>query len=105
MGAFLLSIYPWIKGIHIIMVIAWMAGMMYLPRLFIYHHQSKNGGEAERYFIQMERRLMKGIMTPSMVVVWIMALLMLAVNSGLIQSGWFIGKLIAVLFRVFMDFM
>jgi len=97
MGAFLLSIYPWIKGIHIIMVIAWMAGMMYLPRLFIYHHQSKKGGEAEGYFIQMERRLMKGIMTPSMVVVWIMALSMLAVNPGLIQSGWFIGKLIAVL--------
>ena len=44
MRDFLLSIYPWIKAAHIIMVIAWMAGMMYLPRLFIYHHQAEKGG-------------------------------------------------------------
>lgn len=93
----LLTLYPWIKAFHVIMVVAWMAAMMYLPRLFIYHHQSTKGGEAERFFVTMERRLLKGIMTPAMAAVWLAALVMLALNPGLVSAGWFILKLLAVL--------
>ena len=65
MAEFLSGIYLWIKSFHLIMVIAWMAGMMYLPRLFVYQHQSEKGGEAERQLIQMQRRLLKGIIPPT----------------------------------------
>ena len=97
MREFLLSIYPWIKALHIAAVIAWMAGMMYLPRLFIYHHQAAAAGEAEGFFIQMERRLLKGIMNPSMIVVWILAGLMITANPVLLSTPWFHAKLACVL--------
>ena len=93
----ILTIYPWVKAFHLIMVVAWMAAMMYLPRLFIYHHQAAKDGEAERFFLVMERRLLKGIMTPAMAAVWLAALIMLAANPGLLSSGWFVVKLAAVL--------
>ena len=93
----LVSVYPWIKAIHIIAVIALMAGLMYLPRLFIYHHQSEKGGEAERYFIVMERRLLKGILNPSLVAVWILGGLMIYANPSLLSQGWFHVKLAAVI--------
>ncbi len=97
MRDFLLSIYPWLKGLHIAAVIAWMAGMMYLPRLFVYHHQAERGGEAERFFVQMERRLLKGIINPAMAAVWLIAGLMLYANPSLFSSGWFLVKLAAVI--------
>lgn len=93
----LLSAYLWIKAAHIIFVIAWMAGLMYLPRLFIYHHQAEKGGEAERFFVQMERRLLNGIVTPSMVVVWLLAATMIYANPALLGEGWFHVKLAAVI--------
>ena len=93
----LVAAYPWIKAAHIAAVIAWMAGMMYLPRLFIYHHQSERGGEAERFFATMERRLLKGIINPSMIAVWTLALLMLFANPALLSSGWFHVKFAMVL--------
>jgi len=89
--------YLWIKAAHLIVVIAWMAGMMYLPRLFIYHHQSQKGGEAERFFIKMERRLLKGIINPAMIAVWALGILMLIANREILASGWFHGKLALVL--------
>ena len=88
--------YLWIKSFHLIMVIAWMAGMMYLPRLFVYQHQSEKGGEAERYFIQMQRRLLKGIINPSMVFVWVLGILMLIANPAILSQGWFHVKLTLV---------
>ncbi|MFC2951234.1 protoporphyrinogen oxidase HemJ [Marinicaulis aureus] len=88
--------YLWIKSFHLIMVIAWMAGMMYLPRLFVYQHQSEKGGEAERYFIQMQRRLLKGIINPSMVLVWVLGILMLIANPAILSAGWFHVKLALV---------
>jgi len=94
---FLLSIYPWLKALHIAAVIAWMAGMMYLPRLFVYHHQAERGGEAERFFVQMERRLLKGIINPSMILVWLIAGLMLYANPSLLGAGWFQVKFPMVL--------
>lgn len=88
--------YLWIKSFHLIMVIAWMAGMMYLPRLFVYQHQSEKGGEAERYFIQMQRRLLKGIINPSMIFVWVLGILMLIANPSILSQGWFHVKLALV---------
>ncbi len=97
MSSFLASIYPALKSLHVIAVIAWFAGMMYLPRLFIYHHQAVAAGEAEGFFVAMERRLMHGIMNPSIVAVWLFAILMLIANPGLLQAGWFHMKLPLVL--------
>ena len=93
----LVSAYLWIKAFHVIAVIAWMAAMMYLPRIFVYHHQSKPGGEAEGYFRTMARRLLKGIMTPSLLAVWALALVMIYANPSLLQQGWFHAKLALVL--------
>lgn len=92
-----MSVYPWIKALHIAAVIAWMAGMMYLPRLFIYHHQAEKGGEAERFFTVMERRLLKGIINPAMIAVWLLAGVMLYANPALFAAGWFLVKLPLVL--------
>ena len=97
MTEFLARHYLWLKSLHIIFVIAWMAGLMYLPRLFVYHHQSAPGGEAERFFMMMERRLLKGIINPSLVLVWLMAALMLSANPGLLTTAWFLVKLACVL--------
>ncbi len=96
MTDFLLSIYLWLKAVHLLAVIAWMAGMMYLPRLFIYHHQAEKGGEAEKHFVTMERRLMKGIMNPSIAAVWILGIVMLAANPSILSAGWFHVKLLFV---------
>ena len=92
----LLAAYPFIKGLHIVAVIAWMAGMMYLPRLFVYHHQAEPGGEAERFFVLMERRLLKGIVNPAMIAVWLLAGLMLYAKPALFSSRWFLVKLAIV---------
>jgi putative membrane protein len=92
----LLSVYPWIKGLHIAAVIAWMAGMMYLPRLFVYHHQSEKGGEAERFFVVMERRLLRGIVNPAMIAVWGLGIVMTYANPALLETPWFLVKLAAV---------
>ena len=97
MTAFLGSIYLWIKAVHLIAVIAWMAGMMYLPRLFVYHHQAEKGGEAERYFTAMERRLLKGIINPSMIAVWILGILMLVAVPQTLSTGWFHVKFALVI--------
>ncbi len=96
MGPALAEYYLWIKAVHLIAVIAWMAGMMYLPRLFIYHHKSEKRGEAERYFVQMERRLLKGIINPAMIAVWVLGILMLIANPALLSGTWLHIKLTLV---------
>ena len=63
---------PWIKAFHVIAVIAWMSGMLYLPRLFVYHSETTPGSESSERFKVMETRLLKGITNPSMVAVWIL---------------------------------
>ena len=63
---------PWILAFHIIFVITWMAGMLYLPRLFVYHTQTAPGSESSERFKVMERKLLRGIVNPSMVAVWIL---------------------------------
>ncbi|MEM8936947.1 MAG: protoporphyrinogen oxidase HemJ [Pseudomonadota bacterium] len=94
MATFLAGGYLWFKALHILSVIAWMAAMMYLPRLFIYHFQAEKGGEAEQLFVAMERRLLKGIMTPAMIATWVFALLMVAAQPGLFAAGWFHAKVL-----------
>jgi putative membrane protein len=68
---FLANYIPWIKAFHVIAVIAWMSGMLYLPRLFVYHTQTQPGSEASERFKVMETKLLKAITNPSMIAVWI----------------------------------
>ncbi len=73
----LASIYPWAKAIHIMAVISWMAGIFYLPRLFVYHaEQVGAGSDAERVFCEMERKLLRVIMNPAMIATWVFGLLL-----------------------------
>jgi len=97
MTALLSGAYLWMKALHVVAVIAWMAGMMYLPRLFVYHHQAEKGGEAERFFTLMERRLMRGIINPAMTAVWFFGILMLIANRAVLSTGWFGVKFALVL--------
>ena len=69
--------YLWLKALHIIAVIAWMAGMLYLPRLFVYHATAKPGSELSETFKTMERRLLNFIMTPAMIATWIVGIVLL----------------------------
>lgn len=78
-------------------MVAWMAGLLYLPRLFVYHHQCEPGGEAESYFIKMQGRLLKGIMTPSMLATWLFAILLMIANPSVFSGSWFYVKLVSVL--------
>ncbi len=94
---FLASIGQWLKAGHLVFVVAWMAAMMYLPRLFIYHYKADTGSELSETLKVMERRLAKGIMTPSMLAVWIFAVLLVIVNPSVFSAIWFYVKLIAVI--------
>jgi len=85
----------WLKALHIIAVIAWMAGLLYLPRLYVYHCQVADGSEAGELFKVMERRLLKAIMNPAMLVAWALGL-WLAGSQGNFSDGWFHVKLLLV---------
>ena len=89
-------LYLWIKALHIIAVIAWMAGMLYLPRLMVYHTMAQPGSETSETFKVMERRLLKAIINPAMVVTWL-AGLYLAWSGGWFADPWFHAKLTLVL--------
>ena len=88
--------YEWIKALHVIAVIAWMAGMLYLPRLFVYHCEAEPGSKQSETFKVMERRLLRAIMTPAMIVTWL-AGLYLAWAGQWFSAGWLHGKLLLVL--------
>src|SRR6202047_4655722 len=85
------NVYLWIKVLHIAAIISWMAGMLYLPRLFVYHAEAPQGSPQARTFVVMERRLMRVIMLPALLVTWITGL-MLAVQTGVLHEGWFHAK-------------
>ena len=87
---------PWILAFHIIAVIAWMAGMLYLPRLFVYHTETAPGSESSERFKVMERRLLKGIMNPAMIAVWILGPL-LAWLTGAYLDTWLQIKFVLVI--------
>lgn len=86
----------WIKALHVIADIAWMAGMLYLPRLFVYHADAIAGSRQSETFKVMERRLLRYIMTPAMIVAWMTGLL-LAYDAGFFRDGWFQAKFLLVI--------
>lgn len=92
------TLYLWVKVLHILAVISWMAGMLYLPRLFVNHTMVEPGSEASERFKVMERLLMKAIMGPAMIASWVAGLAMVWMG-GLLSSGdgWMWAKLVLVL--------
>jgi protoporphyrinogen IX oxidase len=88
--------YLWLKAIHIVAIISWMAGLLYLPRLFIYHCDAAPGSVQSETFKVMEYRLLKVIMTPAMLVSWVLGL-WLAYQGGHLASGWFLAKFALVI--------
>ena len=88
-------LYLWLKALHIISLIAWMAAILYLPRLFVYHTGVALGSEASETFKVMERRLLKAIMTPAMIATWVFGL-WLAYEGGLFKAPWLHAKLALV---------
>lgn len=85
MGDFLASVYPWTKALHVISVVAWMAGLFYLPRLFVYHAETvETGSQTDALFQTMERRLLRAIMNPAMVATWVFGLA-LVMTPGIVS--------------------
>ena len=93
--------YAWIKALHIIAVIAWMAGMLYLPRLFVYHCAAEKGSVQSETFKLMERRLLRGIINPAMIATWLLGLWLAwhvaDSRSALVLPGWLWAKIALVL--------
>jgi putative membrane protein len=94
MGALVAAWYAWIKALHVIAVIAWMAGLLYLPRLFVYHCDAPAGSPQSETFKVMERRLLRGIMNPAMIAAWVLGGLMLVVQDW--SQRWLPAKLALV---------
>ena len=88
--------YLWLKAGHIIFVIFWMAGLFMLPRYFIYHQEAEPGSEESARWLDREAKLLKIILWPSLIVVWVLGLV-LAYSTGVFAQGWFHVKLAAVL--------
>lgn len=88
--------YVWLKALHVIAVISWMAGMLYLPRLFVYHCEAAAGSIQSETFKVMERRLLRGIINPAMIVTWVVGLY-LAWSGHWYTAGWFQVKFVLVL--------
>ena len=90
--------YPWTKALHVISMVAWMAGMFYLPRLYVYHCDMQPGSRESERFKVMEYRLLKQIINPAMIATWIFGILLM-LTPGAIDwtSGWWHVKLTAVL--------
>ncbi len=90
----LTDIYPWTKALHIISVIAWMAGMLYLPRLFVYHADAAKGSELSETLKVMERRLLRAIINPAMIATFVFgAMLLLTPTVVDWSAGWIYAKL------------
>ena len=87
--------YLWIKALHLISVVTWFAALFYLPRLFVYHAMAEDEISRERFKV-MERKLYRGIMTPSMIAVLVFGGWLLYLNPGLMKMGWMHAKLALV---------
>ena len=99
MSDILIVLYPWIKSLHLISVISWMAGLFYLPRIFVYHVERSDGkDQINEIFLIMEKKLHSFIMTPAMIVSWICGFL-LAATPGIIDFShmWVWVKLLAII--------
>ena len=86
----------WVKALHVISVIAWMAGMLYLLRLFVYHAVAEVGSDKSETFKVMERRLLKGIINPAMIASWVFGLWMVIGGWVSFAAGWLHAKLLFV---------
>jgi len=87
MQTFLIAAYPWVLSLHIVSVISWMAGLFYLPRLFVHHTERvKTGTETDELFQMMERKLLRLIMNPAMIASWVFGLILVA-TPGIIDWG------------------
>jgi protoporphyrinogen IX oxidase len=89
-------LYPWLKAAHVIAIIAWMAGMLYLPRLFVYHCDAAQGSQQSETFKLMEQRLLRAIINPAMVASWALGL-WLAWDGAWLKAGWLHAKIALVL--------
>ena len=94
----LAGLYPWLKAFHIVAVIAWMAGLLYLPRLFVYHAGAAVGSPQSETFKVMERRLLRGIMNPAMIAAYVFGILVLLTPEMIDnwRSGWFHAKVVLI---------
>ena len=84
--------YLWVKALHLISVMAWMAGMLYLPRLFVYHCDAKPGTELSETLKLMERRLLRAIINPAMIAAWLFGIVMLYVDGKILFEPWMLVK-------------
>lgn len=100
MSEFLFEYYLWIKSLHVIAVIAWMAGMLYLPRLYVYHVEQGQSSAIAPIFQTMERRLLRYITNPAMMASFVFGVLMILANPDLMKDGWFHAKLTAVILMI-----
>lgn len=96
MTEFLSEHYLWLKALHLISVVSWMAGLFYLPRLFVYHAGAEKGSELSETFKVMERKLLRVIMNPAMCATWLFGILMIVAAPGLMQQGWLHAKFLLV---------
>ena len=97
MQAFLYEHYLGIKSLHIIAMVAWMAGMFYLPRLFVYHVGAAKGSELSETLKVMEHRLLRIIINPAMIITWLAGIAMIVANPEIMHGGWIHVKLTALL--------
>lgn len=91
-----MAFYDWIKALHVVAVISWMAGLLYLPRLFVYHAGVPAHSPQSETFKVMERKLLRVIMNPAMILVWLTGLT-IAHLGGFERSGWFLAKVVLVI--------
>ncbi len=96
MAEILAVLYYWLKSAHLIFVIFWMAGLFMLPRFFVYHQELTEGSEESTKWVEREARLIRIILNPSIIIVWIVGLF-LAWHIGALSQGWFHAKLLAVI--------
>ncbi len=96
--SWILPYYDWIKALHVIAVISWMAGMFYLPRLFVYHaERAEVGSELDRTFQVMEEKLLRVIMNPAMIVSWVCGLLLIGMGAFDFGAVWSWAKIMGVI--------
>lgn len=96
MTEYIAMLYLWLKAAHVIFVIFWIAGLFMLPRFFVYHQENAADSEEAARWVERERRLLKIILLPSIIIVWVLGLI-LAMQVGAFQQGWFHAKLLLVI--------
>lgn len=97
MQDFIAQYYLWFKAAHIMAVISWMAGLLYLPRLFVYHVNAEHGSVQSETFKVMEKRLLKYIMNPASIAVWVFGLLLVYAEPSIMKQPWIHVKLLCVI--------